>query len=51
MPGKSMPNVKEMSVQIVNYNNNQHAENENVQLKFLWEGIEIMAAIMMMEHQ
>jgi hypothetical protein len=35
----------------VNYDNNQHAENENVQISFLWEGIETMAAIMVMEHQ
>lgn len=41
--------AKLITVPVVNYDNNQHAENENVQLKFLWEGIEIMAAIMMME--
>jgi acetylornithine deacetylase/succinyl-diaminopimelate desuccinylase-like protein len=44
-------NAKLITVPVVNYDNNQHAENENVQLKFLWEGIEIMAAIMVMEHQ
>jgi hypothetical protein len=41
--------AKVISVPVVNYDNNQHAENENVQVKFLWEGIETMAAIMMME--
>jgi acetylornithine deacetylase/succinyl-diaminopimelate desuccinylase-like protein len=41
--------AKVISVPVVNYDNNQHAENENVQIKFLWEGIETMAAIMMME--
>lgn len=35
-----------VSVPVVNYDNNQHAENENVQLRFLWEGIEDMATIM-----
>jgi hypothetical protein len=39
-----------ITVPVVNYDNNQHAENENVQMKFLWEGIETIAAIMMMEH-
>ena len=42
-------NAKVITVPVVNYDNNQHAENENVQLKFLWEGIETIAAIMMME--
>jgi len=31
---------------VVNYDNNQHTANENVQVGFLWEGIEMMAAIM-----
>jgi len=44
-------NAKVITVPVVNYDNNQHAENENVQLKFLWEGIETIAAIMMMKHQ
>jgi hypothetical protein len=33
-------NAKLITVPVVNYDNNQHAENENVQLKFLLEGIE-----------
>jgi len=41
--------AKVISVPVVNYDNNQHAENENVQIKFLWEGIETIAAIMMLE--
>jgi acetylornithine deacetylase/succinyl-diaminopimelate desuccinylase-like protein len=41
--------AKVISAPVVNYDNNQHAENENVQIKFLWEGIETMAAIMTME--
>ena len=44
-------NAKVITVPVVNYDNNQHAENENVQLKFLWEGIETIAAIMVMQHQ
>jgi acetylornithine deacetylase/succinyl-diaminopimelate desuccinylase-like protein len=44
-------NAKLITVPVVNYDNNQHAENENVQLKFLWEGIETIAAIMVMQHQ
>ncbi len=43
--------VKVITVPVVNYDNNQHAENENVQISFLWEGIETMAAIMLMEHK
>ncbi|HWZ43210.1 MAG TPA: M20/M25/M40 family metallo-hydrolase [Candidatus Saccharimonadales bacterium] len=31
---------------IANYDNNQHAANENLKLKNLWEGIELYAAIM-----
>lgn len=57
MMGGSLPlylfekdlHAKTVVVPVVNYDNNQHAENENVQLKFLWEGIETMAAIMEMK--
>ncbi|MFD3003060.1 M20/M25/M40 family metallo-hydrolase [Pontibacter toksunensis] len=35
-----------ITVPIVNYDNNQHAENENVKIQYLWEGIETIAAIM-----
>jgi acetylornithine deacetylase/succinyl-diaminopimelate desuccinylase-like protein len=41
--------AKPVTVPVVNYDNNQHAENENVILQYLWEGIETMAAIMMMK--
>lgn len=37
-----------ITIPVVNYDNNQHAENENVQIRFLWEGIETMIALMMM---
>jgi len=35
-----------VTVPIANYDNNQHAENENVRLQNLWDGIETMAALM-----
>jgi acetylornithine deacetylase/succinyl-diaminopimelate desuccinylase-like protein len=35
-------------VPIANYDNNQHAEDENLRLRNLWDGVEIMAAIMAM---
>src|SRR5882762_725433 len=37
-----------MTVPIANYDNNQHAENENIRLQNLWDGIETMAAVMTM---
>jgi acetylornithine deacetylase/succinyl-diaminopimelate desuccinylase-like protein len=42
-------NANVITVPVVNYDNNQHAENENIKMQFLWEGIETMAAIMMMK--
>src|SRR5215213_1275614 len=39
-----------ISVPIANYDNNQHAENENIRLQNFWDGIEIWAAIMTMKH-
>ena len=38
-----------ISVPIANYDNNQHAENENVRLQNLWDGIETFAALMTMK--
>jgi len=40
--------VPTIIVPIANYDNNQHAEDENIRLQNLWDGIEIMAAIMRM---
>jgi len=37
-----------ITVPIANHDNNQHAENENIRLQNLWNGIETMAAIMRM---
>jgi acetylornithine deacetylase/succinyl-diaminopimelate desuccinylase-like protein len=38
-----------ISVPIANYDNNQHAENENLRLQNLWDGIETLAAVMMLK--
>jgi acetylornithine deacetylase/succinyl-diaminopimelate desuccinylase-like protein len=39
-----------ITVPIANYDNNQHAENENIRLQNLWDGIEIYAALMAMKN-
>ena len=41
--------AKTITVPIANHDNNQHAENENIRIQNLWNGIETMAAIMMMK--
>ena len=38
-----------ITVPIANYDDNQHAENENLRLQNLWDGIETMAAVMAMK--
>jgi acetylornithine deacetylase/succinyl-diaminopimelate desuccinylase-like protein len=38
-----------VTVPIANYDNNQHAENENIRLQNLWDGIETYAALMTMK--
>ena len=40
--------AKIISVPAVNYDNNQHAENENMLIRYLWEGMETFAALMTM---
>ncbi|HYP54507.1 MAG TPA: peptidase dimerization domain-containing protein, partial [Pyrinomonadaceae bacterium] len=42
-------NAVTITVPIANYDNNQHAENENLRLQNLWDGIDIMAALMTMK--
>ncbi len=42
-------NTKPITLPIVNFDNNQHAENENLKIGYLLKGIETMAAIMMMK--
>ena len=39
-------NAKTISIPIANHDNNQHAENENIRLQNLWDGIETMASLM-----
>ena len=41
--------TRTITVPVVNHDNNQHAEDENLRLQNLWDGIESMAAVMMME--
>ncbi|HVG29957.1 MAG TPA: M20/M25/M40 family metallo-hydrolase [Pyrinomonadaceae bacterium] len=41
-------NVPTITVPIANYDNNQHAENENIRLQNLWDGIDTYAALMTM---
>lgn len=42
-------NMPTITVPIANYHNNQHAENENIRLQNLWDGIEIFASLMTMK--
>ena len=37
-----------IGVPIVNYDDNQHTQNENLRLGNLWDGIELMAALLVM---
>lgn len=41
--------AKIITVPIANHDNNQHAENENIRLQNLWNGIETIASLMMMK--
>ncbi|HEV8285829.1 MAG TPA: M20/M25/M40 family metallo-hydrolase [Chitinophagaceae bacterium] len=42
-------NAKFLIVPIANPDNNQHAENENIRIKNFWDGIDMMAATMLMK--
>ena len=42
-------NTPPLTVPVVNYDNNQHGENENLRIGCLFEGMETMAAIMLLE--
>lgn len=48
---ESLDNIPTITVPIANYDNNQHAENENIRLQNLWDGIEIFASLMTMTDQ
>lgn len=41
--------ARTISVPVANHDNNQHAENENIRIQNLWNGIETMAALMLMK--
>ena len=41
--------ARTITVPLANHDNNQHAENENLRLQNLWDGIETLAAVMMMK--
>jgi acetylornithine deacetylase/succinyl-diaminopimelate desuccinylase-like protein len=40
-----------VTVPVANYDNNQHAENENLRLQNLWDGVETYAALMTMKFE
>ena len=44
-------NAPTITVPIANHDNNQHAENENIRLQNLWDGIEIFANLMTMKSE
>ncbi|HJQ71579.1 MAG TPA: M20/M25/M40 family metallo-hydrolase [Blastocatellia bacterium] len=46
---ESATKAPQIGVPIVNHDNNQHASNENVRIKNLWDGIEVFAALMTMK--
>lgn len=41
-------NAPPITIPVVNYDNNQHGENENVRIGCLWDGIETVGLIMLM---
>ncbi len=41
--------AKTITIPVANHDNNQHAENENIRIQNLWNGIETMAALMMIK--
>ena len=47
---ESLNNIPTITVPIANYDNNQHAENENIRIQNLWDGIEIFASLMTMKY-
>ena len=46
---EQMLNIKPVTVPMANHDNNQHAENENIRIQNLWDGLEMFASIMMMK--
>jgi len=37
-----------ITVPIANHDNNQHSYNENIRIRNLWDGMELMAALLAM---
>lgn len=48
---EKMLNTKPVTVPIANHDNNQHAENENIRIKNLWDGLEMYASIMILKNE
>ena len=42
--------VPTITVPIANHDNNQHAENENIRIQNVWDGIDIFASLMTMKY-
>ena len=40
--------TKTITIPIANYDNNQHSFNENIKIENLWNGIDLMAALITM---
>jgi acetylornithine deacetylase/succinyl-diaminopimelate desuccinylase-like protein len=45
VPGRAL-GIPQVGVPIANHDNNQHSYNENLRLQKLWDGIELMAALL-----
>jgi acetylornithine deacetylase/succinyl-diaminopimelate desuccinylase-like protein len=46
---ESLDGIPTITVPIANFDNNQHAENENARIQNLWDGIETFASLMTMK--
>ena len=46
---ETLDGMPTITVPIANHDNNQHAENENIRIQNLWDGIETFASLMMMK--
>ena len=40
--------TRTITIPIANHDNNQHSFNENIRIQNLWDGIELMAALLVM---
>jgi len=40
--------TRTITIPIANHDNNQHSFNENIRIRNLWDGIELMAGLMAM---